>query len=253
VLGLVLFNIAWNQGPIAGWSTPYVYVLLILGVFGFVAFILVERKVKDPILPLSIFNSKFAYVLICVALGWSSFGIWVFFLWDFILNLRGLTPLLAVAQFSPVTISGFVAAMLTGILIRRVPAAVLILAAMLAFCIGNILVATAPVEQTYWANVFVATLITPFGMDITVPAATMILSSSTPHEMQGVAASLVNTIVNYSISIGLGIGGTVVSQSVAKGYDPLEVIRSAWYVSIGLSGLGVLVAIVFLIRCRHSS
>lgn len=31
VAGLILINAAWNQAPILGWSTLYVYVLLILG------------------------------------------------------------------------------------------------------------------------------------------------------------------------------------------------------------------------------
>jgi MFS family permease len=33
--GLVLINFAWNQGPVVGWETVYVYVLLILGI-GFI-------------------------------------------------------------------------------------------------------------------------------------------------------------------------------------------------------------------------
>jgi hypothetical protein len=44
-------------------------------------------------------------------------------------------------------------------------------------------------------------------MDISFPASTLILSNSMPKEHQGLAASIVATFVNYSISIGLGIAG----------------------------------------------
>lgn len=81
------------------------------------------------------------------------------------------------------------------------------------------------------------------------PAATIILSEALPKEHQGLAASLVNTVINYSISIGLGIAGTVQSQ-ISPGTTEQEILkgcRSAFYVGIGLSGLGVLVATLFVL------
>jgi MFS family permease len=92
---------------------------------------------------------------------------------------------------------------------------------MCCFCIGNILVATAPPDQTYWAEIFVATLITPFGMDISFPAASLIVSNTIPEQQQGVAASMVNMAINWSISFGLGIAGTVQSQIIKNGKSNL--------------------------------
>lgn len=81
------------------------------------------------------------------------------------------------------------------------------------------------------------------------PAATIILSEALPKEHQGLAASLVNTVINYSISIGLGIAGTVQSQ-ISPGKSEQEILkgcRSAFYVGIGLSSLGVVVATMFIL------
>ena len=119
--------------------------------------------------------------------------------------------------------------------------------AMLGFCIGNILIATAPVGQTYWANIFVATVVTPWGMDMSFPAATIIMSDSVPKEHQGIAASLVVTVVNYSISIGLGIAGTVESKVNNGGQDLLKGYRGALYAAIGLSGIAVLLGLCFVV------
>lgn len=66
-----------------------------------------------------------------------------------------------------------------------------------------------------------------------------------PHEHQGLAASLVNTVVNYSISIGLGIAGTIESQVNDGGANALKGYRCSWYMGIGLSGLGIFVAAVY--------
>lgn len=87
-------------------------------------------------------------------------------------------------------------------------------------------------------------------MDMSFPAGTIILSNSMPREHQGIGASLVNTIVNYSISIGLGIAGTVEVHVNRNGTDMLRGFRGAWYTGIGLSGLGVIVALLFIVSER---
>lgn len=79
------------------------------------------------------------------------------------------------------------------------------------------------------------------------PASTVILSDSMPRKHQGLAASLVNTVVNYSISIGLGIGGTVEVNVNRGNQDLLRGYRGAWYAGIGLSGMGILFALYFLV------
>ncbi len=82
VAGLVLFNFAWNQGPAEGWSTVYVYVLLIVGMALLVLFIVSERRwAKFPLLPSHAFTFDTNLVFACLSAGWASFGIWVFYYW----------------------------------------------------------------------------------------------------------------------------------------------------------------------------
>ena len=64
-------------------------------------------------------------------------------------------------------------------------------------------------------------------------------------EHQGVAASLVNTVINYSVSIGLGFAGTIESRVNKGGEDLLGGYRGAWYMGIGLAGLGICVSVLF--------
>ena len=68
-----------------------------------------------------------------------------------------------------------------------------------------------------------------------------------PRNQQGLAASLVNTVVNYSISIGLGMAGLVDSRLDRGGRDMLRGFRSAWYLGIGLGSLGMAVSTYFII------
>ncbi|KAL2417975.1 Low affinity ammonium transporter [Exophiala dermatitidis] len=251
VVGLILFNFAWNQGPAAGWEKVYVYVLLIVGVLFLVVFFWYEKaKAAFPLIPMSSFSTDTRLVFGCIAAGWASFGIWVFYLWQFLELLRGQTVLLTAAQIVPTAISGAIAAIVTGRLIAIMQPGWIMLASMLAFLVGTILLATMPVKQTYWAQAFVSLIVTCWGMDMSFPSGVIVLSNHMPPEHQGLAASLINTVVNYSISIGLGMAGTVEVHVNSGGANELKGYRGAWYLGIGLDGLGVLLAIWLILSWR---
>jgi MFS family permease len=164
ICGLVLINFAFNQGPVVGWNTQYVYFSLIIGVILLVAFYFVERQTMHPLVPFEVLGGETAYVLLCVGVGWSSFGIWVFYTWQFLELIRNEAPIVAAAQFVPCAFSGLAAAMTTGFLMSKLSPAYIMVMAMFAFTIGETLIATAPVDQIYWAQTFLSTLIMPWGM-----------------------------------------------------------------------------------------
>lgn len=246
ITALILINFAWNQGPVVGWTTPYCYVLLLAG-FAFLSlFGLIESRAPFPLIPRDALSTDTAFVLGCIAAGWSSFGIWVYYLWQFCEELKHASPLLTSAYFVPTSVSGLIAALTTGIILHRVPASFVMLLSMLAFMVGTILVATAPISQVYWAQIFVAVVVMPWGMDMSFPAATILLSNKMRREEQGVAASLVNTVINYSISIGLGMAGTIEGRVGGTGEEGLlRGYRGALYFGMGVAGLGVLTALAF--------
>lgn len=164
VVGLVLINFAWNQGPVVGWSTPYTYVLLIVGLLTLGGFFYIELHTSHPLLPIRSLSKETLYVLACIAGGWSCFGIWVYYSWQFSMVLRGYSPLSAVAQFAPCGISGIIAAFSNSFLLTRMGPEYVMFFALLAFTVGSILMATAPVGQTYWIQTFLSVIIMPWGM-----------------------------------------------------------------------------------------
>lgn len=164
ISGLLLINFAWNQAPVVGWSNPYIYILLITGFIFMGLFSFVESRIaKFPLIPPEVRSADIGYLLACLAFGWASFGIWIFYFWQVLEGLRNLSPLLVTARLSPNAVSGFCAAIVTSLLIGRIPGSAIMLIALLAFATGNILLATVPVHQTYWAQIFVAAIVTPWG------------------------------------------------------------------------------------------
>lgn len=93
-------------------------------------------------------------------------------------------------------------------------------------------------------------------MDMSFPAATLILSDAVKKEHQGIAASLVATVVNYSISLGVGFAGTVevhINNGGKTKADLLKGYKGALYLGIGLAGLGLVICLVFLGRDKLRS
>jgi MFS family permease len=254
VMALVLVNIATTNAPIYGWSTPHVYFLLIIGVLFAIGFGFIESRARDPLLPVRDLNSTVAYMLACVALGWGCFGIWLFYVFRFLGQMRHETPLTIAAQFAPAPISGIIASGFTGFLLTHTPVSLVNLLSMVAFFTGCTIAGTMPVQQNYWAQMFIAIIVMPFGMDMSFPAATIVLSNHMPIKHQGLAASLVVTVVNYSISLALGVAGTVerrVLDRAVKSHEQYAVLRSVksgFYSGMCMAALGILLATFYFIK-----
>lgn len=161
--------------------------------------------------------------------------------------------MLNAAQAVPTAISGCIAAIVTGLIIGKIQPGFIMLISLTAFMTGIILLATMPIHQTYWAQTFVSCVVTCWGMDMSFPSGVIILSNQMPPEHQGLAASLINTVVNYSISIGLGMAATVEAHVNSDGADLLRGYQGAWYLGIGLDALGMVFAVGLIISWRATA
>ncbi|KIW29097.1 uncharacterized protein PV07_04937 [Cladophialophora immunda] len=255
VTALVLFNFAWNQAVVVGWQEPYVGVCLILGLlFGACFFWIEIYHAKSPILPLAVFNSDIAFVFACTATGWACFGIWVFYVGQVALNIGGNTPLQMAAWFIPVIPSGLVSALAVGKLLGKVPASWIMVTGQVAYVAGSILAAARPVHSVYWTYYFFSVLIITVGMDTLFPSATIIFSNAVPQRYQGMGASIVMTVVNYSISLGLGFAGTIETNINHGGLTKSDILlgyRGALWFAVGLAGLGLVLSLLFVANELH--
>ncbi|KAH9997806.1 major facilitator superfamily MFS-1 [Xylariaceae sp. FL0662B] len=255
VLALALISFGWNQGPLVGWREPYVWVSLILGVLLLAVFVAVEcYYAPKPLVPFMALSSDVALVLVSVACGWSCFGIWASYTWQFALDIRRASPLLTIAYFSPIILVSCLAAATTGPMIRRLGPFIVLLISLLGFTVGSLLVATAPAVQSYWAQLFLCILITSWSMVISLPAATFILSTAVDKTQQGTMASMITTAMYYSISLGLGIARNVefgVNGGGLTRHHRLNGYRGGLYTGVCLAGIGTLVCLAFLMKVHR--
>ncbi|GME31725.1 MFS-type transporter [Neofusicoccum parvum] len=242
VTGLVLIFFSFNAAPLFGWDAIYVPVLLAVGLALVVLFVMIENRVAEPVMPMSMFTKPaFVAVMLSLAFGWMSFGMFQYYEPQFLLRLRGITKMELCLQFIPLVINGALAAAVAVFLLPRVPAWVVFIMSMVAFLIGQILPALTPVDQSYWPMTFPLVMLVAFGPDLSFASASLIVSDQVPKEQQGAAGSFVNTVVNYSIGLGLAFGGNVEVATNDGGKDVLQGYRSAWWLGTGFAALGVAV------------
>ncbi|KAK9252329.1 putative MFS-type transporter [Lipomyces tetrasporus] len=174
VAGLILFNFAWkgypvSQEPIVGSDEPYVYVLLIVSILHFAAFVVWEWRVaNEPILPLDIWPAPSFSIMIVVAFAFFSFmsvGIVIWYISIRNLTIRHYTLFLNGAGYATLAVCGTVAAIASAKVIRYLPAQYIMAIGSVASCVALTLTATMPEQQTYWVQIFPALIFTAFGPD----------------------------------------------------------------------------------------
>lgn len=180
------------------------------------------------------------------------------------MQIRHLSPLLTQSYWTPFTLGAFFAALLGAFLVRTVPAQVIFLvrshwpsfdswlilrqtqAGLVSLCLSNILMATAPERGIYWTYPFFSTLFAALGPDFIFTATQLIASNTVKASQQGVAGSLVGTVLNVGLALGAGLGANVELHVDSGGTRPLDGKRGAFYLAIGLAVTGMLIVVAFV-------
>lgn len=239
---LILFNFVWNEAPTATWSNPYQISILAVSVVLFCAFLLWENRAPVPLVPLDIWKaSSFLPLFFSVLMAFMSFGITLWYMAAWLQLTRHWSVLKFAAGFTPFLPFGAFAAWFSSWLIPRVPAQYILSIGLVAAASSAILLATMPVQQSYWAQVFPAVVIMSFCPDLVFTAAQIIASNAVKRSQQGAAASLVGTLLLYGSSIGLGFAGTIEMQIGQVRHSSVAGYRAAlWFgCAIAILALGL--------------
>lgn len=159
----------------------------------------------------------------------------------------------------PIIPIGLVSALTVGKLLGRVHPAYIMLVGQTTFLIGTILAALRPPQSIYWTYYFFAVFAMTISLDTSFPSCTVIFSDAVPRAYQGMGASIIVTVINYSISLGLGFAGTLETNINNGGHtdaDKLHGYRGALWLGTGLAGLGFVLSVIFTakqyLRSRRS-
>lgn len=193
-------------------------------------------------MPLDIWKAPSFLPLVIVALfGFMSFGtlLWYMIAWQ--QEVRHWTVLHFGIGWAPFGIFGVLGAVLAGWLIPRLAAQWIMAIGIVTVLVSNLLLATMPDQQIYWAQVFPTTILMAFCPDLVYTAAQIIACNSVRRVHQGTAASLVGVLNLYGNSLGLGFAGTVETVINKHATDMTTGYRAALYFGAGIAAIGLLI------------
>jgi MFS family permease len=258
--GLVAVVYGLSEADTKGWGAPTTLALLAAGVVLLAAFVLTERRVRHPLLPLRIVLNRFrggAYL----AIGLSAigiFGIFLFLTYYLQLTLR-YSPVTTGLAFLPM-IAGIIlsSTVSSGALMPRIGPRPLVPAGLLAASGGLVLLATQlGLHTSYASQILPALVLTGIGLGLVFGCAISAATYGTDRADAGVASALVNTNQQVGGSIGTALLNTLAASALASylvthGHSPLALAQAAvhsytvgFWVSAGiLAGSAVVCALV---------
>jgi EmrB/QacA subfamily drug resistance transporter len=260
VAGLAAVVYGLSEADTKGWGAPTTNVLLVAGVVLLIAFVLVERRVAHPLLPLRIVLNRFrggAYL----AIGLSAIGVFGIFLFlTYYLQLTlAYSPVKSGLAFLPM-IAAIVVASTTcsGVLMPRVGPRPLVPIGLLIAAGGlSLLAARLGLRTSYLDWILPALVLVGAGLGVVFGCALNTATYGTGAADAGVAAALVNTNQQVGGSIGTALLNTLAASALTSyvlvhGHSPLALAGAAvhsyvvafWVSAAILVGSAVVCALV---------
>jgi EmrB/QacA subfamily drug resistance transporter len=203
------------EQPYYGWASARIYLPLVVGAITFLSFLVYERRVKNPMLPLELFKVRnfaagnLATLAIYAALSVASFLITVF-----IQQVGGYSAIEAGLAMLPVTIIMFLLSPRFGGLAGKYgPRAFMTLGPIIA---GFGFLTMTRVNETvqYWTQLFPGVLLFGLGLSITVAPLTAAVLGSISSAQAGIGSAVNNAVARVAGLIGIAVLGLFLGQSL---------------------------------------
>jgi MFS family permease len=201
------------------------------------AFIAIQRRVAEPMLPLGLFRKRsFTGVqLAAFAVSGSMFALFLY-LTLYLQNYLGHDPLEAGIRYLPITLTSFIAAPISGALLSRVQSRFL-LSVGLALAAAGLFLMSGLDAGSEWTTLLLGFLVAGFGIGLLNPVIADVAVSVVPKEQSGMASGINDTFRQVGIAVGIAAWGAIFlgtgadevsSQSAAiTGEQPRQLVEAA--------------------------
>ena len=206
---LFLLVLALVRGNDEGWGSTVIVSLLAGAGLLMAAFLVVERRVAQPMLPLGLFGRRaFTGVqLAAFALSGSMFAMFLY-LTLFMQGFLGLSALEAGVRYLPITLITLLAAPVAGALLGKVHARYLLGAGLLLAGIGLLLM-TGLKADAEWTTLLAGFLVAGFGVGLLNPVIADVALSVVPKEQSGMASGINDTFRQVGVAVGIAVWGAI--------------------------------------------
>lgn len=202
VASLFALTYGFLEMPEIGYLHPIVIASLVVGVILMGAFVLVEGRVKHPMLPFSLFESRtFSGVNLLSFFLYAALGGIMLFLSLNVIQIQGYTQLQAGLTFLPFSVMMIFMARKMGSLADKFGPRRFLIVGPLLTSLGIFLLSTVGMTagpQDYWTTYFPYFLLFAFGMSMTVVPLTTAVMTSVSENKAGIASGVNNSVTRIA-------------------------------------------------------
>ncbi|RZU30788.1 MFS transporter [Blastococcus saxobsidens] len=231
---------------------PAVWLGAAAGVLGLVAFVVVERRSRHPLVPPALFaDRQFNAANAATLFVYAALGALFVLLVLHLQVVSGFSPLLAGTALLPVTVLMLLFSARVGALAQRIGPRALLTAGPLVAAVGVLLMLRIGPQASYLGDVLPAVSLFGAGLTLLVAPLTATVLDSAADRFAGVASGVNNAVARAAgllavavVPVAAGLGGTDYTEptTFAAGF------RTATLIMAGLLLAGALVSVAFIRR-----
>jgi EmrB/QacA subfamily drug resistance transporter len=223
-LGLLGVVYGISRAGTNGWGDTWTVASLVAGLVLLAAFLLIERRVEHPLLPVRVFaNRTRASSFVAMFFAPAAMFAMFFYLSQYIQNVMGYSPIKAGVAFLPFCIALVAAAGLVSNLASRVDPRYLagagtLMAAAALFGFSRLpndtTVPMQDLQGSYWTDLFPFIVLMAFGMGMVFVPLTLTAVHHLRAEDSGIGSGVLNTMQQVGGALGLSLLGTIATQTM---------------------------------------
>jgi EmrB/QacA subfamily drug resistance transporter len=253
--GLALLVYAVSNAPSHGWSSSWTISRLAIAAALLIAFLVIESRAKDPLMPFRIFRvstvagANVAGLLLGVVV-FANF----FILTLYVQNVLGWSALKTGITFVATAGTAILWAGVAQALVTRVGAKTVMAVGFVAMIAGLLWYTQIPVHASYWSDLLPGYLLVGFALPFCfIPVSIAALAGVEQHEA-GLASGLINTAQQIGGAIGVAVTSSVsithFNHLVKTGHSVpaafTEGSQWAFWVTVGVAIVGLIATLVLV-------
>jgi EmrB/QacA subfamily drug resistance transporter len=255
--GLALLVYAVSEAPNHGWGSSWTLLRLVIAALLLVAFLAIESRAKDPLMPFDIFKVRTVAGaniagLLLGAVVFANF----FILTLYVQQVLGWSALKTGGTFVATAGTAVIWAGLAQALVTKMGAKPIMILGFIAMIAGMLWYAQIPVDASFWSDLLPGYLLVGFALPFTFIPVSIAALAGVQHHEAGLASGLINTAQQVGGAIGVAVTSSVAithaNTLLKSGHSRPEAFTSgyqwAFWVTVGIAVAGLLATVVFIRR-----